>query len=83
MIYTIVILSIAFILNIFATRKLLRSKRLLKHTIRIQIVLVWLIPFVWALLVLLYSDEPPKKNKKYGRGRYMRSGYQNYIPRSF
>ena len=83
MMYTIIVLTLVIILNILATRKLLRSVRLLKRTKRIHVILVWIIPFIWALLVLLFSDEPPKKNKKFDQSRYMRSGYQSYISHHF
>lgn len=82
MIYTITILGTALLLNILATRKLLRSTRLLERTKRIQIILVWVIPIIWAILVLLFSDDPPKKNKKYNSDRYMDSGYQGYVSNS-
>jgi len=81
MIYTVVTICIAVVLNILATRKLLRSERLLNQTKRVHIVLVWIIPILWAILILLFSDDPPKKNKKFERHRYMKSGYQSYVPR--
>lgn len=79
MIYKGLLLLIVLALNVLATRKLLRSKRLLEQTKRIHIILVWLIPLIWSILVLVYSDEPPKKSKKYEKHRYMRSGYQSYV----
>ena len=78
MIYTIVFLGIAIILNLFATRKLLRSTRLLKQTIRIHIVLVWAVPFLWSILVLQFSDDPPEKGKKLKGPGYMDSGFGGY-----
>lgn len=82
MFYTIVVLSIAALLNLFATRKLLRAKRMLDQTKRLHLILVWLIPFVWAVLILLYSDDPPEKGKGPRGGGYMNSGYQGYYFRS-
>jgi hypothetical protein len=78
MIYTGVFSIIALILNILATRKLLRSKRLLDKTKRIHIVLVWLIPFLWSILVLQFSDNPPEKGKKLKGPGYMDSGFGGY-----
>ena len=77
--YSIIVMSIAVIFNILATRKLIRSTRMLTRTKRVHIILVWTIPFIWALLVLLFSDEPPKKNRKFDQSRYMESGYSGYI----
>lgn len=82
MVYTTVVLCIAVLLNLIATRKLITSKRMLTQTKRLHIILVWIIPFIWALMILLYSDDPPKKNGKHEKHRYMKSGYQSYIPRS-
>ena len=73
--FHILLIVIAIILNIFATRKLIRSKKLSIKTKRLNITLTWLIPYIWALLVLSFSDKPPKKTGKFDSSRYMDTGY--------
>ena len=63
------------LLHVLATRKILLSKRIITRVKIINVMLIWLIPFIWALLVLSYSDKPPTKTGKFDSGRYMDTGY--------
>lgn len=72
---TIILIIVTLVLDISATRKLIRSERLSKKVKRNNIILVWVIPIVWAIIILSFSNKPPKKTGKFDRGRYLRSGY--------
>lgn len=74
----ILFIGIALILDILATRKLIRSTKLIRKVKRVNIILTWIIPYIWAALVLSFNDKPPKKKGNYGKGRYMDGGYSSY-----
>jgi len=72
----VLLVLIALVLNILATLKLSRSIKLPTNVKNNNIILTWLIPYVWACLVLSFSDKPPKKTGKFdSSNRYMDSGY--------
>lgn len=71
----IIFLLLSIVLDILATRRLLRVPTLSRRVKRIHIVLTWCIPIIWAVLVLTFSTKPPKKTGVFGRGRYMSTGY--------
>ncbi len=67
--------SIAIILDLLASQKLMNSKRLSTKVINTNLVLTWLVPYVWAVIVLSSSNEPPKKKGPRDKYQYMDSGY--------
>jgi hypothetical protein len=67
--------SIAIILDLLASQKLMNSKRLSTKVINTNLVLTWLVPYVWAVIVLSSSNEPPKKTGKHEKFSYMSTGY--------
>ena len=71
----IFLVALAVILSSLATLRLLRTKKFNPKAKRLNLVFTWLIPYIWALLVLSFSDKPPKKTGKFDNGRYMDTGY--------
>lgn len=65
----------ALILDILASVKLVKSKTLDEKVIRLNLILTWLIPFIWAIIVLSFSEGPPNKTGKRESHRYMETGY--------
>jgi hypothetical protein len=78
MVDTIFIL-ILITLNILATRKIFKYPLMdLKSKWR-NYFLIWLIPLIWACIILLFPFEPRKKDKNFEKNQYMESGYQNLM----
>lgn len=78
MYYNIFLIAIVVILQTLATIKILKWKNTDRKRKVILIILTWLIIIIWAVFVLIYSDEPPKKDKNFEQNRYMSSGYDLY-----
>ncbi|PWL23499.1 MAG: hypothetical protein DCO96_15690 [Fluviicola sp. XM-24bin1] len=67
--------AVAVTLNILATRKIRNYRLFERKTKIIHYVLIWGIPFIWSILILIFSFDPPKKTGKFEKHRYMDSGY--------
>ena len=67
-------ICLALILDLCATKKLMNLKTFDKKVKNTNLILIWCVPFIWAIIVLSYSEEPPKKGKK-DKYTYMSTGY--------
>ena len=65
---------LALILDLLATQKLMNLKTFDEKVKRTNLILIWFLPYVWAVIVLSYSEKPPKKGKK-DNYTYMPTGY--------
>jgi multisubunit Na+/H+ antiporter MnhF subunit len=69
------LIILALVMHILAMRRIWRSPKISAKSKALNILLVWVIPYIYALLVLSFSDKPPKKTGKFDSGRYMDTGY--------
>lgn len=72
------LLALTLVLNILATRKILRTSWWSKKRKRNHLILVWILPLVWAVIILVYDDGPPKKTGKRKEHGYLKGGYSSY-----
>ena len=66
-----------FVLNVVATRRVFSYFKYDKSRIALNLILTWLIPFFWALFMLVLTAKASKRKRKDGY-KYMESGYKNY-----
>lgn len=78
MYYNIFLIVLAVILQTLATIKILKWKNVERKRKIILITLTWIIIIIWSIFILIYSDEPPKKDKNFEQNRYMSSGFDLY-----
>jgi len=80
MYYNIFLIVLAVVLQTLATIKILKWENVERKRKIILITLTWFIIIIWAIFILIYSNQPPKKDKNFERHRYMEAGYSMYRP---
>ncbi len=65
------------VLNVFAMIKIFRNTQLSQQKKYLNGALIWLVPYFWSSVVVIFFSSPGKSSKS--RSRYMEAGYRNYI----
>ena len=72
----VLIVAVWLVLNIKGTKRLLRYFENDRERKRLNLIILWLVPFLWALIMILLTRTPSKKRKD--GYRYIEAGYKGY-----
>gem|GEM_PF-5929843 len=70
-----IILSVILILDFLAARKIFHYPLMEKKSKRVHYFLIWLLPIVWACLILFFPFDPPKRDENFKTNHFSDSGF--------
>jgi hypothetical protein len=80
-VYVLVFLLTSYIiLSAVSSYRLFKSRASNPANVTLKIILCWLVPFFWTLLITVFTS-PAFKSKVNPKNRYRESGYKKYTRR--
>lgn len=76
--YILIFLLISWvILSGIATIRIQRMNLMSSSSKKVKLLLTWIIPFFWALFIILFTAKPSKRTVDQ-KNRYREAGYKSY-----